>query len=128
MLAFGSNKSSSSGSSKTGSDNLPSGSAVEVTAEALYRDYHANEVAADDKYKEKRLKISGKIEAIEKDAFDNIVVRLETGQMFQSVHATLQASEKSAAAKLEKGKSIALECKGEGMIIGSPKVASCLVR
>src|SRR5215475_2126109 len=40
---------------------------IEVTAKQYDADYDANEVSADNKYKGKKIKITGRIESIEKD-------------------------------------------------------------
>jgi hypothetical protein len=54
------------------------------------RNYDDNEVSADQKYKGKRLSVSGSVQSIDKDAFDNIVVKLRTSNEFMAVHASLE--------------------------------------
>src|SRR5690348_8474085 len=62
---------------------------VSVTAMELAKDYHANEVAADEKYKDKRLDVTGRVQSIDKDVFDNMVVHMATDNEFMAVMATM---------------------------------------
>lgn len=102
-----------------------SGPAISVSAVDLHNEYSANEVAADDRYKGKKLQVSGMIHSIDKDAFDNIIVRLATNNQFQSAMATMEDNQKSAAAQLSKNQNVVVECKGGGLIIGSPVLRDC---
>lgn len=102
--------------------------AIEMTAAELHREYEENEVAADEKYKGKRLLVSGSVESIDKDFLDHIIVRLKTGQMFQSVMATMDDREKGAAAALKKRQAIAVLCRGGTRIVGSATLDDCVFR
>ncbi len=98
---------------------------MDVSASQLQKDYKANEVAADNKYKDKLLRVTGTVESIEKDFLDNVVLKLATGDMFVEVHATLEDSEKSKAAELSKGKRVRVVCTGGGMVMMSPMLRAC---
>ncbi len=100
---------------------------VQATAVDLYAAYHANEVAADEKYKGKRIALVGVVNSIEKDAFDNMIVSLDTKAPLQEVHATMRASDKGKVAALSKGQGAILLCIGGGMILGSPMVNDCTI-
>lgn len=118
----------SSPSDSAGSDDArPGEKPIAVTAAELYAAYHANEVAADEKYKGKLLGVVGLVISIDKDAFDNMIVRLDTKVPFQEVHATMKDSEKSKVAQLSKGQVGSFICRGGGMIVGSPVVDDCTV-
>lgn len=109
----------------SGGTRLPN---VFTTPEQLHADYKANEVAADAKYKGKRLQVdAATIKAIEKDFKDDIVLRLKTPHMFDSIHATLADGEEAKASKLNKGQRVILLCRGNGMIIGSPMLDDCVL-
>src|ERR1700736_1804386 len=56
-----------SGSDITDADREAYGGVITILANALYRAYDANEVAADEKYKGKSVKITGKVQNIGKD-------------------------------------------------------------
>lgn len=100
---------------------------VVVSAQQLYADYHANEIAADEKYKGHDLLVTGRIDSIDKGAFGTMVLRLGVGSSFglESVMATLNVSQKSKAMLLSKGKRQTVLCTGQGMILGDPALADC---
>ncbi len=98
---------------------------MDVSASQLQKDYKANEVAADNKYKGKLLRVTGTVESIDKDFLDNVVLKLGTGDMFAEVHATLEDSEKPKAAELSKGKRVRVVCTGGGMVMMSPMLRAC---
>lgn len=100
---------------------------IVVKATDLFDDYHKNEVAADEKYKDKTLRVVGIIASIDKDALNNIVLRLATANQFQTVMATMKDSEKSKVMTLSKGQPASVECRGAGMIIGAPSLRDCTV-
>jgi len=96
--------------------------AVAVDAGTLHRAYAANEVAADELYKGKAMKVTGKIADITSDVMDEPVVSLRVSD-FESVHAT--GLSKNVAAKLAKGQSITVTCVGGGEVIGTPLLNDC---
>lgn len=102
-------------------------SAISISAVDLHAAYHANEVAADERYKGKVLLIAGRISSINKDAFDNMVISLDTKQMLQEIHATMKDEAKASVASLAKGQVVGLQCIGAGMVLGSPAVNDCTV-
>ncbi|HWE29405.1 MAG TPA: hypothetical protein VHB97_15455, partial [Polyangia bacterium] len=81
---------------------LPDG-VVSVTAGELYAAYDDNEVSADRLYRGKQLMVSGVISGIDKDALDDVIVRLRGPSAFQSVMAKIRSSDESSAATLSKG-------------------------
>ncbi len=102
-------------------------SAIEVNARSLYRAYQANEVSADEKFKDKRIKISGIIDSINKDMFDEVWLELATGDLFSSIRAKLDEQYITRAAKLKRGQKIILQCVGDGMIIETPILRECSI-
>ena len=96
-----------------------------VPVTTLFKDYHANEVAADQKYKGKRLVYSGQISGIKKGAFGEIYIELRTPNQFMSAHAYLIKEQEAIAASLAKGQKVRWECKGDGLLIGSPMLKDC---
>lgn len=96
--------------------------AVAVDAGTLHRAYAANEIAADELYKGKPLKVTGTVADIASDVSDEPLVSLRVGE-FESVHATGLA--KDVAAKLAKGQSVTLTCVGGGEMIGTPILDDC---
>ena len=101
---------------------------IAITARQLFAEYEANEVAADEKYKGKHLLVTGKVQSIDKDFLDNIVVHIRTSNEFSAAMATLESSEKRSAAQLSKGQAISVLCTGSGRIIGSPSLSDCVLK
>jgi hypothetical protein len=91
---------------------------IMTTASNLYDDYNANEVAADEKYKSKLIEVTGKIERISKDIFNDPYVTLMAGD-----YAVVQCSfkETKQLSRLVKGDRITIigSCTGKmAMIVG----------
>lgn len=100
---------------------------VQVDAMTLWREYDANEVAADLKYKGQMLAVTGTVFSIDKNFADDIIVRLESPNSFRTIMATLHDSQVAAAARLTKGSNILMSCRGAGSIMGSPSLNDCVV-
>ncbi len=117
-----------SGKSQPGASNEGAAAAtpaVEVDAVGMWRDYDANEVAADQKYKGQVLLVRGTVDSIDKNFLGQIVVHLRSPNQFAPTMATVESSEASKAAALSKGQKVALRCKGGGKIVMSPTLEDC---
>ena len=104
----------------------PSQPTVWISATDLYRQYDENEVAADEQFKGRTLSVTGSVESIGKDFTDSIVIELVGGR-FRTVRASMNASEKNAAAHLVKGQKLSVLCKGRGKLVGSPVLKNCTI-
>jgi hypothetical protein len=62
--------------------------AIVITAEQLYKEYDANEIAADQRYKNKILRVTGSIRNIGKTSGDAPYVNLATGKYSHQVLVT----------------------------------------
>lgn len=84
--------------------------AIKVTASQLYSDYEANEVAADAKYKNKKIEVSGTISNIGKDILDTPYVALvvSPNNPVFSVQCMFDKSAQSQLATLTKDSKITL--------------------
>lgn len=90
---------------------------IEISADDLYSAYKENEVAADQKYKNKMLEISGTVNSIGKDITDTIYITLETGELLNSVQCYFKNSEADAVASLSKGQEITVIGKCTGLTL-----------
>jgi hypothetical protein len=99
---------------------------ITISAFRLYADYHANEVAADQRYKGQHLVVTGYVESINKSVFDTIVVNLAANE-FDTVMANIRKDEENQAAVLSKGMPLTVDCTGGGMTIGSPSLRDCSI-
>lgn len=95
---------------------------INVTALQLYKDYEANEIAGDARYKGKLLLISGTVQSIQSDLADEPVVQLRAGD-----HGSVQLSGLSIeeASSLRKGSQIKAQCTGSGETISFPANRDC---
>jgi hypothetical protein len=87
-----------------------------ITAPVLVAEYEANEIAADEKYKGRRLQVTGVIDSIAKDIIDSMYVSLDSGQEFgiTNVQCFFDDSEGKYLASLSKGRSLTVTCKCDG--------------
>lgn len=101
--------------------------ALPVTAQRLFSDYRANEVAADAKYKDKWLAVTGQVDSVKKDILDNVFVSLRTQNRFMSAHAQMAKSNLGQVAQLKRGQEVMLLCAGGGLLLGSPVLDKCRI-
>jgi hypothetical protein len=101
------------------------GTPVAVTSVALFEDYRANEVGADEKYKDKPLLVSGAVDRIRTDVFGGVIVLMATSNRLMPVRAHIEDSDKSEASELRKNDQISVMCKGGGVTLGNPVLRNC---
>lgn len=112
----------------TGTTANPEAELIEITAVDLYAAYDANEVAADLKYKDKTLKITGTVKDIGKDILDRIYITLETDELLRTVCCYISKSSTEAVAQLKEGDTVTLVGKCKGMNIINVDVENCEVQ
>lgn len=99
---------------------------VQVGAAELYKAYESNEVAADEKIKGRIVEISGRVQAIDKDFMENIVINLATPNQFNPARLTMVDSEKALAINLKKGEKAVIRCEKMSRLMGSPSGSDCI--
>jgi hypothetical protein len=97
-------------------DGIP----IPLSADQLKREYDANEVAADMRYKGKTLIVTGTIRSIDKDFLDHPVLNLDTDDQFTSVQAIYPKEAANTLAEFHKGQTVSLKCRGHGRVLLSP--------
>ena len=102
---------------------------ITVTADELLKGYKENELAGDQKFKDKNIIVTGKIEAIESGIADMPFILLKAGgnMEFNKPQAHFSKDDTATLAKLKKGQAIKLQCIGDGEIAGSPMLKDCKV-
>lgn len=100
----------------------------EVDAVTLWKAYDANEVAADNAYKGKKLKVTGKVQSIDKDFMGTVVLRLQSPNEFMATAASIEEEDAGKAATLRKGQQVAVICEGAGLLVGSPQLNECRIQ
>jgi hypothetical protein len=89
-----------------------------VSPSQLIRDYKANEVAADQKYKGKRLAIEGSIQDLGKDILGNIYITISgSGNSFRNVQCLFADRDADQIAQLRKGQKVKIEGTCDGLMM-----------
>lgn len=60
---------------------------IEVSVEQILKEYEENEVAADNKYKGKKVAISGVVDSVSKDIIDDTYIKIDTGEKYEAFGA-----------------------------------------
>ena len=90
---------------------------IEVEASTLYSDYEANGVSADQKYKGKVLRVTGRVNNIDRDIMDIIYVTLKGDEIFGDIQCFFAEDHVNQAAQLSKGQQITVKGKCEGKLM-----------
>lgn len=90
---------------------------IQVTAKNLTKEYEDNELAADGKYRDKPLAVSGKISNIA-ETFGSISVSLDGHNQIATVMCSFEDDQKDAVMKLKKGGNVTLIGTGDGSTAG----------
>lgn len=96
------------------------------SASAITKNYEDNEVAADNKFKGKKIRITGIVESINKDIGGGVFLALKGNKIFGGLSASMAKESASETAELRKGQKIELFCTGRGMILTSVMVGNCM--
>jgi hypothetical protein len=104
----------------------PDGS-VTVGAVRLWRDYEENEVAADVRYKGKRLHVTGTMVSVERDYDGRPVLHFLSGNPIFLTVATLDKAYLPDVAKLMKGDQVKVRCIGGGREMRMPQLEKCML-
>lgn len=93
----------------------------EISARDLYSEYEQNEVAADNKFKGKKLAVTGVIKDIGNDILNDSYITLNTGNLIGDVQCYL---DKNEVAKLSKGQIVTVIGKCTGLF-GNVGLKNC---
>ena len=95
-----------------------------LDARRLAREYDANEVAADMKYKRKRVLVAGTVSSINKDILNSPFVTL-VGYEASDLNASFSRSDAGTLASLKKGQSVSFVCDASGLSVGDVMLTDC---
>ena len=96
-----------------------------ISAIRLYKEYDANEIAADQKYKGKIIEVTGVIRDIGNDIMNNAYITLAGDEYFGDIQCYF--NEKSVVAKLSKGKRITIIGSCSGLLM-NVQMDNCIVK
>jgi uncharacterized protein (DUF1330 family) len=103
----------SSGAPAAAASQTPEAPPVKVTARELVKAYKENELAADQRFGDRWLEISGKIDDIS-EVVGQLIISLE-GSEFTNVTCTFPESQKASLMQLKAGQTRAFICRNDGM-------------
>jgi hypothetical protein len=118
----------SQGGTSTSSSSAPASAERQVTAEALFKSYQSNEVAADNSFKGRIIDVTGKVDHIAKGLISGGRVLLDsgTGSVMFYVQCEFEDDQVQSLASLQNGQTATFRCKGNGKI-GSVMMEDCRV-
>jgi hypothetical protein len=102
------------------------GPAIDVTAAALAKEYSANSIAADQKYKGKVLAVKGRVERVDDFGFA-ATLHLKTDGPGETVDCEFEAAEKNALVALKPGTQVTVRGKCKGKFGFSPGLEKCVL-
>jgi len=108
-------------------DASTAASVLKIPSQQLVLDYQKNEVAADAKYRNRTVELTGLLSDIRKDALDRIYVTLDSGESWKQVHCTFRDEQSPLVAQLEKRQLVAVRGEVRGMVMNSPILEKCTV-
>jgi len=102
--------------------------AQEIAAADLLAAYAHDAADADRRFKERSLVVTGVVRSVDRDYEGNILVRLGTGDAYDTVNARLATRNDPSLTSVNKGQEVALLCVGRGAILGAPSFSGCFLR
>jgi hypothetical protein len=105
--------------------NWGAGHTASVTAQNYFTAYQANQIAADEKYQNETVIISGTIASINNDQLNGPYISFAVDGIGDSVYAFLDPSAIAEAASYQSGQSITLYCSSSGVIMDIPQLKQC---
>lgn len=97
----------------------------------LFDDYATNEFAADKRYRNQILTVTGVLSAVETDETGGAVFRLVTRNQFLPTYAALEtgpALKDDRIEKLAPGDKVIITCVGVGRHLGVPVLGGCVLQ
>ena len=99
-----------------------------LTADELYRDYEANEVAADATYKGRIVVVSGTVQSIGKDIMDTAYVVIGGTGILDGVQCMFTRDEEASVARLSVGQRVSIQGEVSGRVIGNVLIRGSRLR
>ena len=96
-----------------------------LSANKLFKEYDKNSVAADVKYEDKIVVVSGAIQSIGKDITDTAYLVIGGSGFLDGVQCTLPSGQEGLVARVRKGQYVTLKGKVSGQMMGNVLVNNC---
>lgn len=101
---------------------------TEATVEEIAAAYEANEAAAQAKYGDRPLLVTGTLTGISLDFMDKPFLQLKSANEFLPANAALVEADHAKAASLTKGTPIKLLCGGVSEVASMPQLSDCAIQ
>jgi len=126
LVVFGCSKTRKNGPpvNSAGSDSNESAASNEITAEALFDEYQKDKAAADRKYKDQVLVVTGTIDMVKIGPSGNPYVTMNTSSLILRVQFLFDKKHESAVSQLKKGQKATIKGRGYGRI-GNVMLKDC---
>jgi hypothetical protein len=111
-------------SSNSNSNQSTASSSDEITAEALFDEYQKDKIAADKKYKDQELIVTGTVDMVKIGPSGNPYVTMNTSSLILRVQFLFDKKHESAVMKLRKGQKATIKGRGFGRI-GNVMIKDC---
>ncbi len=98
----------------------------EITASDLAQEYKANEVSADEKFKNKKVAVFGTVEQIGKDVLDNPYISF-SGEFLQSVTCYFSKDDIKTISQISKGDKITIIGECTGLTLTNVVIQDCKI-
>jgi len=102
--------------------------ALEIGATDLWIAYSRDAAGADRTYRDRSLTVTGIVRSVDRNYEGDMVVRLGTGDAFDTVNATFATRNDPGLSGLAKGRAVSLLCVGRGAMMGAPLLSGCFLR
>lgn len=96
----------------------------EITAEALFDEYQKDKAAADKKYKDQELIVTGTVDMVKIGPSGNPYVTMNTSSLILRVQFLFDKKHESALSRLRKGQKVTIKGRGYGRI-GNVMLRDC---
>ncbi len=108
----------------------PASLPIQITSKQLYQDYKDNEIAADAKYEDKWVQVTGIIDTIGKDILSQPYVVLTDGSQYAiwGIQCMFSTQDEHMLIELSKGQTVTIEGKCDGYLFNVLLRDSSLVR
>lgn len=98
---------------------------IAVTANELFGAYQANEASAQGYFGKRQLLVTGSVDKVALDLFDNPEILLRTSNQFMSAHAALADDAKASAGDYNPGQKVRLLCEDVSEVASIPMLKDC---
>lgn len=104
---------------------LPPGVTEYVTAEELQGSFDSNEIATIKRFEGEVVLLSGRVDRVTADIFDNPTVHLDSGGI-GSIKIHLSSASREFAAQISPNQTVYFQCVGINEVFGSPVFSECM--